>query len=255
MTPARLAVFRELLRRELGERYRGTLLGGLWYLVLPLAQLAVLAWVFGHLLPARTGTPVPYAAFLALGLWPWSLFANAVGRSVTALTDNASLIGKVAVPHRLYVDARVAASLLVDLSGFVIVLVALSLLGVTLSGSGVPAVLMGLAVLLTYALAVSRLVALLHAFLRDVAAALSQLLSLGFFLTPVLYQRAQLPSPLRQALLFNPMTAPVETIRNGLLGEPIAWLALLVSALGAALLLWLAGSLAVRARPHLEDFL
>ena len=77
------SVFRELLRRELGERYRGTLLGGGWYLVLPLLQLGVLAWVFGSLLPARANSSVPYPVFLALGLWPWTLFANAASHSAT----------------------------------------------------------------------------------------------------------------------------------------------------------------------------
>ncbi len=71
MVPATRAVFRELLRRELEERYRGSLLGAAWLLLLPLLQLAVLAWVFGHLMPARAhGGELPYAAFLALGLWP-----------------------------------------------------------------------------------------------------------------------------------------------------------------------------------------
>src|SRR5690349_14866773 len=115
MPPATRAVFRELLRRELDERHRGSLLGAAWLGLLPLLQLLVLAWVFGHLLPARSASgALPYAAFLALGLWPWLLFANAAGRGVTALTDNASLIGKVAVPHALFVDARVAGAALVD---------------------------------------------------------------------------------------------------------------------------------------------
>ena len=45
MVPATRAVFRELLRRELEERYRGSLLGAAWLVLLPLLQLAVLAWV------------------------------------------------------------------------------------------------------------------------------------------------------------------------------------------------------------------
>ena len=72
MKPAYRSVFRELLRRELGERYRGSLLGVLWHLLLPLSQLLVLSWVFSHLLQARTQFEnLSYAAFLALGLWPW----------------------------------------------------------------------------------------------------------------------------------------------------------------------------------------
>jgi len=156
-----LSVFRELLRRELGERYRGTLLGGGWYLVLPLLQLAVLAWVFGSLLPARANTSAPYAVFLALGLWPWSVFANAAARSATVLVDNASLLGKIAVPHEVYVHARVASSVIVDLAGFLAVLVVVILFGVRFDPAGIPAALAGLAVMLVFALGLSRLLRVL----------------------------------------------------------------------------------------------
>src|SRR5690606_5989982 len=202
--------------------------------------LAVLAWVFGALLPARAmgGGELPYAAFLALGLWPWNLLANAVNRGVTALTDNAALIGKVTVPHGLYVDTRVAASALIELAGFAIVL--LALWGVPLDWTGLPALAAGLGVVAVLALALSRLLAVLQVFLRDIAALTSQLLVLGFFMTPVLYDRALLPPAVSHWLVLNPMTVPVEAIRAGLSGGPVDWQALAVCAAVAGLLLVLA---------------
>lgn len=256
MVPATRAVFRELLRRELEERYRGSLLGAAWLLLLPLLQLAVLAWVFGHLMPARAhGGELPYAAFLALGLWPWNLFANAANRGVTALTDNAALIGKVAVPHTLYVDARVAASVAVDLAGFALVLAVLLAFGVGLAPSGLPAALAALAVVAVYALAAARLLAVLQVFLRDIATVIGQLLVLGFFLTPILYDRSLLPAAAAKWLAINPLVVPVETVRGALSGDGADWLSLGLSlAVGVALLL-LANVFLRRARSHLEDFL
>lgn len=249
------SVFRELLRRELGERYRGTLLGGGWYLVLPLLQLGVLAWVFGSLLPARANSTVPYPVFLALGLWPWTLFANAASRSATVLIDNASLIGKIAVPHEVYVHARVVASLLVDLAGFVAVIVVILLFGVRFSLAGIPAALAGLVVVLLLSLGVSRLLAVLQVFLRDTATAIGQLLALGFFLCPIVYDRSQLPVAAQHALSFNPFVAPIEAVRHGLLGLPVPWMGLMISTAVAALVYILAQWLSARTRAHLEDFL
>ena len=256
MQPATRAVFRELLRRELDERHRGSLLGAAWLLLLPLLQLLVLAWVFGHLLPARTDSGVlPYAAFLALGLWPWLLFANAAGRGVTALTDNAALIGKVAVPHALYVDARVAGAALVDVAGFVVVLAVLPFFGVRLAVAALPAMLVALAVVALYGLAAARLLAVLQVFLRDVAAVIGQLLTLAFFVTPVLYDRAALPAPAAAALGFNPLAPPIEALRAAATGAPVAWGALACSAAGGVVLFALATAFLRRARSHLEDFL
>lgn len=256
MRPAVPAVFRELLRRELEERYRGSLFGAAWLLLLPLLQLAVLAWVFGNLLPARAhGGGLPYAAFLALGLWPWNLFANAANRGVTALTDNAALIGKVAVPHGLYVDVRVAASAVVDLAGFAVVLVGLLAFGVRLDPAGLPAALAAMGVIAVFALAVARLLAVLQVFLRDIATLSGQLLVLGFFLTPVLYERSLLPGTAAGWLRANPLVVPVESVRHALAGMPVDWLALGLCAVLSLALLWLASRFFRAARSHLEDFL
>lgn len=256
MKPAYRSVFRELLRRELGERYRGSLLGVLWHLLLPLSQLLVLSWVFSHLLQARTQFEnLSYGAFLALGLWPWNLFSNAVSNSVAALTGNAALIGKIALPHHLLVDAKVSASVLLDLAGFAVVLLALLLFGTPLKLSGIPVVLLSLAVLYIFAVGFANIVAVLNVFLRDVGAAISQIMSLLFFLTPVIYDLAQLPARLQQLLILNPFAAPIIAIRHSLLGLPVDWPHLGISALFAIFIAYVGYALLRRARRHLEDYL
>lgn len=256
MRPASRAVFRELLRRELDERHRGSVLGAVWLLVLPLMQLAVLALVFGHLLPARAaGGDLPYAAFLALGLWPWMLFANAAGRGVGALAENAALIGKVAIPHRVLVDSRALASVLLDLAGFAVVLAVLWSAVVAPAPGGLPAIAAGLAVAALHGVALARVLAVLQVFLRDIGAVVGQLLALGFFLTPVLYDAARLPGGLGHWLALNPLAAAIAAVRAGATGLPAAWGALAAALASGLLLWWLASALLSRARAHLEDFL
>ncbi|MGH8108783.1 MAG: ABC transporter permease [Arenimonas sp.] len=256
MKPAYRSVFRELLRRELGERYRGSFLGLVWHLLLPLSQLLVLTWVFSHLLQARTQFEhLSYAAFLALGLWPWSLFSNAVSNSVIALTSNAALIGKVALPHHLLVDAKVTASVMLDLAGFVVVVVVLALLGTPLKLSGLPVVLFSLLVLYIFAVGFANIVAVLNVFMRDVGAAISQILSLMFFVTPIIYDLAQLPEPLQQLMNLNPFAAPINAIRHAFVGMPIDWFHLGTSALIGVIVAYLGYALLRRARRHLEDYL
>ena len=252
----RHAVFLALLRRDLSERHQGSLLGIGWSLLQPLLQLAVLSLVFTHLLPARSSTGhVPYAAFLALGLWPWQMFANALLRGTTALTDNAALIGKVALPHTLYVLARVLGSVLPDLAGMVLVLIAIAAFGVPLHLPGLPLAALAVLIVLAYGLAAAWVAAVLQVFLRDVGFAVGQLLTLGFFLSPVLYDRTQLPEPFASMLGFNPLAPPIEAIRASLLGLPVPATALGASAALAVLALLFARRLFARAQPHVEDFL
>jgi lipopolysaccharide transport system permease protein len=252
----RRAVFRELLRREFGERFQGSVLGVGWPLLLPVGQLLVLSLVFTWLLPARgTGNALPYWAFLALGLWPWQLFANAAQRGCTALTDNAALIGKVALPQGMFVLARVVASVVPDILGFGLVLALVALLGHGLLPEGLPIALLALAVILAYALAAALLLATLQVFLRDTSQVVVQWLMLGFFLSPVLYDRRQLPEPLAAVLGWNPLAPPIEVLRAALTGGEVAWAPLGAAAAASVVALWFARGIFSRARPHLEDFL
>jgi ABC-type polysaccharide/polyol phosphate export permease len=165
------------------------------------------------------------------------------------------MIGKVAVPHALYVDARVAASVAVDLAGFVLVLAVLLAFGVELAPSGLPAAAVALAVVAVFALAAARLLAVLQVFLRDIATVIGQLLVLGFFLTPILYERSLLPANAAGWLAINPLVAPVEAVRDALSGDPVQWFSLGLSLAVGLVLLVLANVFLRRARSHLEDFL
>lgn len=245
----------ELLRRELSERYQGSLLGWGWALIHPVAQLAALSLVFTHLLPARPGGALPYAAFLALGLWPWQLFANAVARANGALTGNAALLGKVPISPLLFVVSRVLASQLPDLLGFAAILVVILAWLDGLDLIGLPLLLPALATLLLWSLVISILVAVVQVFARDTEHGTGQLLMLGFFLSPVLYDRSLLPPSIAWPLALNPLAAPIETVRAALTGASPPWPALAISLLAAIAALYLALRLYRRARPHLEDFL
>ena len=250
------AVFRVLLRRELSERHQGTLGGWTWGLLQPLLQFAVLVLVFTRLLPARaSGDALPYAAFLALGLWPWQLFANALLRGTTALTENAAMIGKVAVPNAYYVLTRMAGAAIYDLAGFALVLALLFVFRMPITLLGLPMALLALLVIAAYGLAAGFVLATLQVFLRDAAQVVAQLISLGFFLTPVLYDRNQLPESAARILAWNPLAPPIEAVRAALTGRAIDWPMFTCSAALAIAALLVARWLFRRAQPHVEDFL
>ena len=161
----------------------------------------------------------------------------------------------MALPHHLLVDAKVTASVLLDLAGFAVVLIVLFAIGTPLQLSGLPVVLASLLVLYVFAVGFANIVAVLNVFLRDVGAAISQILSLMFFLTPVIYDSTQLPEHLRRVLNLNPFAAPINSIRQAFLGLPIDWIHLATAALIAMGVAYLGYALLRRSRRHLEDYL
>ena len=94
----------ELTRRELANRYAGSVSGVAWTFLQPIAQLAIFAFVFSQIF--RAGVPanyggVSYTAFVAVALWPWIMFSEGVQRGMAAVAGNAGLIRKVALPTQL----------------------------------------------------------------------------------------------------------------------------------------------------------
>ena len=210
-------------RRELFSRYVGSVSGTAWALLNPLAQLAILSFVFGQIFRVASGPATPgwsYTAFVAIALWPWLAFADAVTRGLGAITGNAELVRKVAFPHVLLVIASAAASYAVNLAGFLAVLVALSLMDPELHLSGLPVVAILLVPHFVISVSIAAALAALQTFVRDVAHGVGVLLSILFYATPIVYPASMVPESLRGLLWLNPHTYFCERFRAILTGHP-----------------------------------
>lgn len=255
----RFPLFRELVRRELRQRYLGSLSGGAWALLQPLLQLAIYGYVFGRIfsarLPQQEFGELAFLAFLAIGLWPWNAFAESLSRACTTIIDNAGLLGKVAIPRPLLVVAPVVAGFLLQLAGFAAVVLVLYLGGwVEPRWQALFAVPL-FALLALFTLGLAWLFSALTVFVRDIAHGLPQVLLLMFFLTPVLYPRSLVPESLLPLADANPLALFVGLFRQSVLGVggygPMDWgLALLLTGFSLALGYWVFRRLA----PHFEDF-
>jgi lipopolysaccharide transport system permease protein len=255
--PRRWHLLRHFVRQDLAQRYAGQLTGLAWIALAPLLQLALFALVFGHIFKAR----VPglegggYVAFLALGMWPWFAFAEAVTRAASAVTDHGSLLGKVAVPPEVLVAARVLTPFLLHGIGFGLVLAVLFALGTQLDPVGLLPALAAWMVMLVLALGVGTLAAVLQVFVRDLAQLVAYVLTAWMFLSPVLYTREMAPAGMRGWMQVNPIAGIVESSRDPLLFGRWDGTGLLVALAVALAVAALAALLFRRVRPHLHDFL
>jgi ABC-type polysaccharide/polyol phosphate export permease len=256
MPALRLAL--HFIRRDIRNRYLGSFSGGLWALVQPLIQLAVYGFVFVYVFHAKVpGADAPgYVPFLALGLWPWVAFSEALTRATTAIQDNAPLINKVAMPREVLVFASVAASFLVHCIGFCAVVFALRAYGVPVDLLALPIALAGFVQLFLFALGCAFLCAAVQVFVRDLAPALPQLLMLWMFASPVFYARESLPERYRDWLQWNPFAYYPEYFRALLLHAGSTGLLTTAVALLIAVTTLLLGLFVFRRlNPHFEDFL
>jgi lipopolysaccharide transport system permease protein len=179
-----------MVRRELRQKYKGSVLGVLWYLVNPLVLMGAYALVFSVLW--RVVDIPDYPLFLIVGLVVWVFFAQALLAAAPSLVQNAPLVRKVRFPRET-IPASVAT---VQLVTFLVMLLLLLPVALAVRDSVDPALLLlplVVALLFCLVLGFSLMASVLHAHFRDVEPVLAAALLPWFFLTPIFFRVDDLP--------------------------------------------------------------
>jgi lipopolysaccharide transport system permease protein len=253
-----LEIVHLLARREFQARYRGNLFGTFSAVLVPLLFLLTYTFVFSTLIPVRLNpdaTRTDYAFFFFSGLVGWTLFAEPTARAPRLFAGQAHFVRRSLVP----VSALPLAS---SLTAFYhsLLWVAVFVLARALSGDPLPRTLLAAPVLLLLlallTAGIALVVAALGAFVRDLAEWIGPLLSIGLFVSPILYPAERIASVAPWLVQLNPLSPIIEGIRDALLEGSLPG----ASALGS-LVLWpvavlLAGIVVHRRfRPLLADVL
>src|ERR1700676_2798893 len=233
------ALFANFFRRELFSRYLGSISGLAWALLHPLALLAVYHFVFTTIFRAGAMNGKSFLIFVAVALWPWLAAQEALQRGTVSIAAHAGLIRKVAFPHEIVVYASVAATLALQLVGYLVVLIVLALwivLGVAVAG-------------------LSLALSALQVFIKDVEHILMPVLMILMYLTPILYPLTLVPEGMKPWVAANPFGYLVDRLRDALLDGKLALQWGDAVAVIVALALFVAGRwVFLRLSPHFEDF-
>lgn len=213
-----------LIRRDLGSRYRGSVAGVLWSLLVPCSMLAIYYFVFGYInQPARPSffsvKGADFALTLFAGLNLHGLLAECLARSPQTIVSQPSYVKRVIFPLHLLPLTIVGAAFVQFLLASSILFVAYAWLhGLSWYLLWWPLSWMSLLVLAT---GLSLLLSSLAVYLRDIAQVTGFISTFLLFMAPIFYPLASAPGALQTFLMFNPLTVPVETTRALLTHAPL----------------------------------
>jgi lipopolysaccharide transport system permease protein len=203
-------VLRVLVARDFKLRYKRSILGVAWSLLVPLAQLAVLYVVFKQIVPLN----IPhYTTFLFTGILPWTWFQSSLLASSLTIVENRDLVKQVGFPVAMLPSISVISQL-------IHFLLALPILAVFLVHDGYrfgPALAaLPLVILIEFVLILSlaHIVATLQVRFRDTQYLLGLFLFLFFYLTPVFWDDTSIPEPFRSIMHLNPLALLLNAYRG-----------------------------------------
>jgi ABC-type polysaccharide/polyol phosphate export permease len=183
-------LYEQMVRRELRQKYKGSLLGVLYYLVNPLVLMAAYALMFSYVL--RYDRIDDYPLFLLIGIAVWLFFSQSLLSAATSLIEQAALVRKVRFPREIIPAAAVSVQWVI----FAVLLVLVTPVTLAIRGSAGPELVL-LPVLLVavgvFVLGLALIVSVLHAYFRDVAPILSAVLLPWFFVTPIFFRPTDFP--------------------------------------------------------------
>jgi len=252
-------LFFKLLRRDFAERYRGSYLGVLWSLLLPLLSLLVFTFFFGVIFKTRwagrgDGSLGELVLILFVGLALYNFLAECLGRAPSLILSHQNYVKNVIFPLEMLPVVMVASSLL-TLAATLLVILLLQVLGAGLTWT---ALLLPVTVLplVLFVLGLGWFLSSLGVYIRDIQQLIVPLVQLMMFLSPVFYPIEALPESVRPWLQLNPLALVIEQSRSVVLfGQPPAWLPYLLC-LGASALTALLGAYwFVRTRRGFADVL
>lgn len=216
-------MFWVLVKNDFQARFAGSYLGLFWAYFQPIITIALYWFVFQVGLRSGNVSDHPFILFLMSGLVPWFYFSESWNGATSSLMEYNYLVKKVVFNVGLLPALKVVSAIFVHLF-FVAVITFLCLI----YGYGVDPYLLQLFYYIPatafLVLGLSYITSACTVFFRDMAQLVNIILTIGVWLTPIMWNPVTAMSPLMQKFFkLNPMYYIVDGFRDTLLEKIWFW--------------------------------
>jgi len=206
--------YRDLLQllvvNRIKTRYKRSVLGVVWTLLNPLLNTLVLTIAFSQIF--RFNVP-NYAIYILSGLLFWNFFAQSTNDAMETLVWGSNLLKRIYIPRTIFAVAVVG-------NGLINYLLALIPLGVVMLILRHPftvnllALPLAIIILGMFTLGFGLLLSTVAVFFVDMVYIFNVLLSVWFYLTPIIYPLSILPERFLPLFRLNPLVHLLQIFRS-----------------------------------------
>lgn len=206
-----------LAYQDIKLRYRRSVLGPFWITISMAITVYSMGYLYSHLFHANVYEYFPY---LVAGMLGWSLVSTTLTDVIDTFTTSEGMLKQVKLPYSLYLHRIIARNMIIFFHNiFVIVPVLIVFHNSARVDWHLLLLIPGLMIIYLNAMSYGLAVAMIGARYRDISQIIKSMISVIFFLTPVMWRPSILPANKQFIALFNPFYSLIEMIRSPLIGK------------------------------------
>lgn len=206
--------------RDIKVRYKQTFFGFAWAIFQPLVNSGIFTIFFGKIAKIPSDG-LPYPLFSLAGLVIWNFFSNAVTNSSQSILGNESIIKKVYLPKVIIPMAAIVTAGIDFVISLVLLLIACLFFGYIPQLISLLIFPILVVILFLSTSGIGLFMSALNIKYRDVRYILPFFISMGLFVSPVIYPISIIYDYRKWFLIINPLTSVIETTRAMISGSEI----------------------------------
>jgi lipopolysaccharide transport system permease protein len=228
-----------LTKKEITLKYKRTALGILWSLLNPILLAIVLFIAFKIFMRIKMEN---YTFFFLSALFPWNWFSASITMSTGTLISNVSLIKKIRFPRHFLILATILAQLFNLIFALPIIIGLSYFYGNGFGMNWFLIVPILIAIQFTVTTGICMAISMVNAYFRDMEYIIGIVVSMLFWMTPIVYPLNMVPEAYRIYLVLNPLTYLITAWRDLFMSNQIDWGSIGIS-FGSSLIFFFLGLL------------
>ncbi len=213
----------DLAKNDLQNRFAGSYFGVVWAFVQPVVTMLLYWFVFQVGIRAGRVSDYPFILFLMSGLIPWFYFSETLGGATNSLLEYSYLVKKMVFEIGVLPVIKIISAIFVHLF-FVAFIIVMCLLYGYKPDVYLLQLLYYIPAMSFLVLGISYITSSVVVFFRDMSQIVNIALSIGVWLTPIMWNLDSSLSPILQVFFkLNPMYYIVDGFRDALLAKVWFW--------------------------------
>ena len=203
-------------KRDFKEKYVGTALGQLWFLIHPMVMIIIYTVIFSNFMKMKLSivdSSYAYSIYLIPGILAWTTFTTIITRLSISFDEKKDFIKKINVPMYTFQLSMVITEFFILLFSYLLAIIFLLIINYPITWVFLYLLpILFLQVLFAFSLGV--IISLFTPFIRDLKVIVPIVIQLWFWMTPIIYMKEMVEKEYPLLLVFNPIYYFIEIYQN-----------------------------------------